>query len=182
MLQNKQDTVQEHANKTTHLTGALNCTTLWDRTRGCNSWFCQKKNLKRVTENGNVNRGHTVAKHTGMRKLAQYINEYGAVGHAACDRRGQDVTVRSSPAPHSCGQTGTLHIANSVPPAGTHRDLCWNTRASYQQHFSRRLGPRWREPEESQRKGSQLSSVCSQLVYSVYRRQRMRAEITAIFK
>lgn len=38
------------------------------------------------------------------------------------------------------------------------------------------------EPEESKRKGSQLSSVFSQLVYSVYGRQRMRAEITAIFK
>lgn len=98
-------------------------------------------------------------------------------GHTACDSRGQDVTLHWSLMPHSRAQTGILHITKSVPPSGTNRDLCWNTRASYQQCCSSSLGTRWREPEESKKKGSQHTPVLSQLVYSVYRRERMRVEI-----
>lgn len=105
----------------------------------------------------------------------------GAVGQAACDSRGQDVAGQHSPAPHSCAPAGTLPTANCAAPSGANQDLCWNTGPSYQQ-LSSGLGTRWREHRERKGKGSQLSSVFSQLVYSVYKRQRMRAEITAIFE
>lgn len=105
----------------------------------------------------------------------------GGVGHAARDSRGQDVAGQHSPAPQSCAPAGTLPIANCAAPSGASQDLCWNTGPSYQQ-LSSRLGTRWTEPRERKGNGSQLSSALSQLVYSVYKRQRMRAEITAIFE